>query len=144
MNTKGLTHTPAPQINVAAFSAQYDVPIGSQNLPEGTPWVDEIAREDLQKEFEGWGNDVATLLRFMPEKTIRLSVHVVDPPLESYARGRVALLGDAVRSHEIPAAVSRDSYYDVRPMPCFHISELAHRKVSRTPYSSFVSLLSRK
>ncbi|KAI0800720.1 FAD/NAD-P-binding domain-containing protein [Fomes fomentarius] len=85
-------------INVAAFSAQYDVPIGSQNLPEGTPWVDGIAREDLQKEFEGWGNDVATLLRFMPERTSRWSVHVVDPPLQSYARGRVALLGDAAHA----------------------------------------------
>ncbi|KAI0756258.1 FAD/NAD-P-binding domain-containing protein [Daedaleopsis nitida] len=85
-------------VNVAAFSARYDIPIASQNLPEGAPWVDEISREDLQKEFEGWGPDVATLLRFMPEKTIRWSVHVVHPPLESYARGRVALLGDAAHA----------------------------------------------
>ncbi|RPD65123.1 FAD/NAD-P-binding domain-containing protein [Lentinus tigrinus ALCF2SS1-6] len=85
-------------INVAAFSARYDVPIGSQDPPAGTPWVDEISREDLQKEFEGWGSDIATLLRFMPEKTIRWSVHVVYPPLESYARGRVALLGDAAHA----------------------------------------------
>ncbi|KAI0715000.1 FAD/NAD-P-binding domain-containing protein [Earliella scabrosa] len=82
-------------INVAAFSARYDVPIGSGRLPEGAPWVDQISREELQKEFEGWGPDVSALLRCMPEKTMRWQVHVVHPPLGSYARGRVALLGDA-------------------------------------------------
>ncbi|KAI0699375.1 FAD/NAD(P)-binding domain-containing protein [Cerioporus squamosus] len=85
-------------INVAAFSARYDIPIGSQNLPAGTPWVDEISREDLKKEFDGWGSDITTLLRLMPEKTMRWSVHVVHPPLESYAKGRVALLGDAAHA----------------------------------------------
>ncbi|TFK80493.1 salicylate hydroxylase [Polyporus arcularius HHB13444] len=85
-------------INVAAFSARYDIPIGSQNLPAGTPWVDEISREDLKKEYDGWGSDITTLLRLMPEKTIRWSVHVVHPPLESYAKGRVALLGDAAHA----------------------------------------------
>ena len=86
----------SPQINVAAFSARYDVPIGSGRLPEGAPWVDQTSREELQKEFEGWGPDVSALLRCMPEKTMRWQVHVVHPPLASYARGRVALLGDAV------------------------------------------------
>ncbi|KAI0737044.1 hypothetical protein C8Q80DRAFT_1215055 [Daedaleopsis nitida] len=55
-------------------------------------------REDLQKEFEGWGPDVATAPLHAGEDD-PWSVHVVHPPLESYARGRVALLGDAVRSH---------------------------------------------
>ncbi|KAI0334384.1 FAD/NAD-P-binding domain-containing protein [Cubamyces sp. BRFM 1775] len=82
-------------INVAAFAARYDVPIGSQGLATGTPWVEEVAREELQKEYDGWGPDVSTLLRCMPEKVSRWAVHVVHPPLESYAKGRVALLGDA-------------------------------------------------
>ena len=40
----------------------------------------------------------------MPEKTIRWSVHVVHPSLESYAKGRVALLGDAVRDRTMLTA----------------------------------------
>ncbi|KAI0639963.1 FAD/NAD-P-binding domain-containing protein [Trametes polyzona] len=84
-------------INVAAFAARYDVPIGSETLPDGTRWVDEVAREELQKEYDGWGPDVAALLRCMPEKVSRWSIHVVHPPLERYAVGRVALLGDALR-----------------------------------------------
>ena len=41
----------------------------------------------------------------MPEKTIRWSVHVVHPSLESYAKGRVALLGDAVRDRTMLTAL---------------------------------------
>ncbi|KAI0652410.1 FAD/NAD-P-binding domain-containing protein [Trametes meyenii] len=81
-------------INVAAFAARHDVPIGSVTLPEGK-WVEEVAREELSREYDGWGPDVAALLRCMPGKVSRWAVHVVHPPLERYANGRVALLGDA-------------------------------------------------
>ena len=82
---------------MATFSARYDIPFGSQNLPEGKPWVDQVSRDEIQKEFEGWGSDVTTLMQFMPENPMRWYMHVVHPPLDSFARGRVALLGDAVR-----------------------------------------------
>lgn len=100
------------QINVAAFTARYDVPIGSQDLAKGTPWVEEVAREELQKEYDGWGPDVFALLRCMPEKVSRWAVHVVHPPLESYAKGRVALLGDAVRVLPIPLGSSMTLVWD--------------------------------
>ncbi|TBU54908.1 hypothetical protein BD310DRAFT_951138 [Dichomitus squalens] len=74
-------------LKIAALSARYDVPIGSQNLPEGTPRVDQVSREDIQKAFDGWGVDVATLLRFTPEKTVPWSVYVVCPHLRDTARG---------------------------------------------------------
>ena len=86
----------ALQINVAASVARYDVPIGSENLTDGTPWVGEATTSDIQKDFEGWGPDVVTLLRCMPEKTGRWSIHVVHPELERYSRGHVAIVGDAV------------------------------------------------
>ncbi|KAI0361022.1 FAD/NAD-P-binding domain-containing protein [Trametes cingulata] len=82
-------------INVAAFAARYDVPIGSQLLSEGSRWVEEVPREEMQKEYDGWGPDISALLRCMPEKASRWSVHVVHPALETYAKGHVALLGDA-------------------------------------------------
>ncbi|KAI1788893.1 salicylate hydroxylase [Ganoderma leucocontextum] len=85
-------------INVAAFTARYDIPIGSQNLPDGTPWVGPVSPDDIQRDFEGWGPDIVTLLRCMPETTIRWSVYVVHPELESYSKGRVAILGDAAHA----------------------------------------------
>ncbi|KAI0828955.1 FAD/NAD-P-binding domain-containing protein [Trametes gibbosa] len=85
-------------INVAAFATRYDVPIGSQTLPEGTPWVEDVPRSELEKAYAGWGPDVAALLRCMPAHTSRWAIHVVHPPLADYARGRVALLGDAAHA----------------------------------------------
>ncbi|KAI0828977.1 FAD/NAD-P-binding domain-containing protein [Trametes gibbosa] len=82
-------------INVVAFSARYDVPIGSANLPEGTPWVQEVSKAELKEVYEGWGPDIAAILDCAPEKPSKWSIHVVHPPLDSYAKGRVALLGDA-------------------------------------------------
>ncbi|KAI0749249.1 FAD/NAD(P)-binding domain-containing protein [Daedaleopsis nitida] len=86
----------AEVINVVAFSARYDIPFGPQK--EGTPWVEKVSKDVLHEEYEGWGPDVAALLSVMPEEPSRWSIHVVDPPLESYAKGRVALLGDAAHA----------------------------------------------
>ncbi|KAM5540777.1 hypothetical protein V8D89_005421 [Ganoderma adspersum] len=85
-------------INVAASVAGYDVPIGSENLPDGIPWVGEASTHEIQKDFEGWGPDVVTLLRCMPEKTGRWSIHVVHPQLMTYSKGHVAILGDAAHA----------------------------------------------
>ncbi|KAI0800722.1 salicylate hydroxylase [Fomes fomentarius] len=80
---------------ISASSTNYDVALGSQTLPNEKSWSDEVSRDELQKEFEGLGHDITTIMRYMPEKTPRWFLHVVHPPLESYARGRIALLGDA-------------------------------------------------
>lgn len=47
-------------------------------------------------EFDEWGSDVAGLLRCIkaPQKWM---IYGVFPPLKSYVKGHVALLGDAVR-----------------------------------------------
>ncbi|KAI8981132.1 FAD/NAD-P-binding domain-containing protein [Trametes punicea] len=82
-------------INVVAFSARYDIPIGAEKLPEGAPWVEQVSRDEVKRVYQGWGPDVAILLDNMPEKPSKWSIHVVHPPLDSYAKGRVALLGDA-------------------------------------------------
>ncbi len=85
------------QINVVAFAARYDIPVGSANLPEGTPWVEEVSKDELKQVYQGWGPDIVAILECMPENPSKWSIHVVHPPLESYTAGRVAVLGDAVR-----------------------------------------------
>ena len=87
-----------PQINIVAFDAQYDIPFGAQNLPDGAPWVEVVSRDVLDQVYAGFGPDVASLIKCMPEQSSKWSIYVVDPPLETYAKGRVALLGDAVCS----------------------------------------------
>ncbi|PIL31454.1 hypothetical protein GSI_06155 [Ganoderma sinense ZZ0214-1] len=85
-------------INVVAFSARYDIPIGSEELPKGASWVEEVSREAVEKEYEGWGSDVAALIKCMPKKPSKWSIHVVHPPLDSYVKGRVVLIGDAAHA----------------------------------------------
>ncbi|KAH9897890.1 FAD/NAD-P-binding domain-containing protein [Cubamyces lactineus] len=82
-------------INVVAFSADYKTPIGTENLPDGAAWVEQVSRDEVKKVYEGMGPDVTVLLEHMPERPSKWSIHVVHPPLESYAKGRVAVLGDA-------------------------------------------------
>ncbi|RPD82203.1 FAD/NAD-P-binding domain-containing protein [Lentinus tigrinus ALCF2SS1-7] len=86
---------PRDLVMVSASSTNYNVPLGTESLPEESTWVDDVPRDELQKDFDGWGPDVSILLGLMPEKVSRWSLHVVHPPLENYTRGRVALLGDA-------------------------------------------------
>ncbi|THH10191.1 hypothetical protein EW145_g1489 [Phellinidium pouzarii] len=65
-------------INVVAFVCDRSHPWGTKPIPPGQPWVMPRTTSELLTEFAGvW------------------AVHAVDPPLETYIRGRVALLGDA-------------------------------------------------
>ena len=90
---------------MVAFAARYDIPISQGEVNEKAQWVEAVSKDVLFKEYEGWGPDVEALLQCMPEKPGKWSIHVVHPPVESFAKGRIALLGDAVsflprRSHE--------------------------------------------
>lgn len=90
------------QINVVAFAADHTIPIGSVQLPPDQPRVILVPQEEMLKEYEGWGNDVIGLLSCIP-KPSKWFIHVVHPPLESYVKGRIALVGDAVRPVQLPA-----------------------------------------
>ncbi|CCL98087.1 uncharacterized protein FIBRA_00081 [Fibroporia radiculosa] len=84
-------------INVVAFVADYSKPIGSDYLPPGEPWVKVVPQEEMIQAYDGWGSDAISLLKCIEEPS-KWSVHVLYPPLDSYVKGRVALLGDAAHA----------------------------------------------
>ncbi|KZT08532.1 FAD/NAD(P)-binding domain-containing protein [Laetiporus sulphureus 93-53] len=84
----------ATLINVVAFSADHNRPIGSTSLPSEGPWVKTVSQEEMMQEYAGWGSDVMILLKCI-EKPSKWFIHVVHPPLDSYVKGDVALVGDA-------------------------------------------------
>ena len=86
----------ASKINLVGFVTAGIVPEGG-SLPTGQKWVEQVPEEELVKHFEDWGYDVVTLLGRVRNPS-RWSIHVVYPPIDSYVRGRVALIGDAVRN----------------------------------------------
>ena len=55
-----------------------------------------MTTEQLLEAYEGFGDDALALLSCM-ENPSRWDLNVVYPGLPSYVKGRVALLGDAVR-----------------------------------------------
>lgn len=59
------------------------------------PQVVSVTTEDMLRAFEGWGSDVTGLLGCIKQPS-KWNIDVVYPPLSSYVRDRVVLLGDAV------------------------------------------------
>lgn len=84
-------------INVVAMVCDRQAPVGSVEIPCGEPWVKSVSQQDVLDEFAGWGKDVTTLLACIP-KPNKWSVHAVDPPLESFVNGNIALVGDSAHA----------------------------------------------
>lgn len=82
------------KINVVAFACDRSISWGARPLPIGHPWVAPRTNAELLAEYEGWGPDIQLLLSCIPQPSV-WSIHAVHSPLESYSRGRAALLGDA-------------------------------------------------
>ncbi|KAL5529016.1 hypothetical protein ACEPAG_4990 [Sanghuangporus baumii] len=84
-------------INVVAFSYDSSVPWDGKPLPAGTPWVTPRSTEELLATYEGWSEDLRLLLGCISSPSV-WSVHAIDPPLESFVRGKVALVGDSAHA----------------------------------------------
>ncbi|WP_433124218.1 FAD-dependent oxidoreductase [Micromonospora sp. CA-240977] len=70
---------------------------GALNAPAGGHAPDELAA--LRKHFGGWHAPIpAILAATAPGVVLRHDIHYLAEPLPSYARGRVALLGDAAHA----------------------------------------------
>lgn len=64
-------------------------------LPSGQPLVVQVLKEQMLEEYAGWGSDVTGVLSCIQNPN-KWFINVIHPPLEAYAKGKVALLGDAV------------------------------------------------
>ena len=63
---------------------------------EDERWVVPMKREEMERDFENWGQDVKSVLSLM-EKT-DLWALFDHPPAQTYCKGRVCLLGDAAHA----------------------------------------------
>ncbi|KAI0935590.1 hypothetical protein AcV5_010477 [Taiwanofungus camphoratus] len=81
-------------INIVAFVADRTVPMGSVALAPGAPWVTPVSQEEVVKAYDGWSSDVHAILKCIQQPS-KWSIHVVHPHLDSFVKGRTALIGDA-------------------------------------------------
>lgn len=87
-----------PQINIAAFVTKYDVPVGHASAahdPE-QPSVEVVSNKELMDHYEDFGSKIRAVMGCI-DKPNKWYINVVYPHLKTYVRGKVALLGDAVR-----------------------------------------------
>lgn len=59
------------------------------------PTLEVVTNEELSNQFADYGSNVRSILACI-DKPNKWYINVVYPHLESYVKGRVALLGDAV------------------------------------------------
>ncbi|KAG6900612.1 hypothetical protein C0993_007835 [Termitomyces sp. T159_Od127] len=82
------------KMNLVCFSTDSTIPIGSVNVP--LPWAKPASQDELFNEFSqaDWGEDSGTILKEMKNPS-KWYLHFLSPPLSTYTRQRVVLVGDA-------------------------------------------------
>ncbi|GJE87995.1 FAD-dependent oxidoreductase [Phanerochaete sordida] len=83
-------------INIAAFVARYDVPVGDASIardPE-QPTVEVVSNEEMMEQYSDFGSNIRAVLGCI-DKPNKWYISVVYPHLKTYVRGKVALIGDA-------------------------------------------------
>ncbi|KAI0784966.1 hypothetical protein C8Q75DRAFT_723504 [Abortiporus biennis] len=81
-------------MNIVGCSRDRSVPLGKA-IPE--PWTQRTTEQEILDEYQNWGEDVIRLLNRVQNPS-KWMMHVVHPPLQTYVRGRIALLGDAAHA----------------------------------------------
>ena len=89
LKLKGMTL----QLNVVIFCTDHSAPGGSTEIPIEN-WVKPVSKQAILDSFADCGPDVKKLLSLLGPCS-RWCIHAVDPPLTSYVKGHIALVGDS-------------------------------------------------
>lgn len=84
-------------INVVAFKTDRSQWPKRALLKESEPWTQKSSQKELLADFPGWGPDLITLLKCIPQPPSKWALHTIDPPLQSYISQNNAIIvaGDA-------------------------------------------------
>ena len=98
--------------------------------------IENVTTEEVLEDYEGWDEEVTGLLGAIKQPR-KWSINIVYPSLESYARGRVALLGDAVSESVGHVQLDGSLRYafdqlTIRHTQCCHIWEQVQNKALKT------------
>ncbi|KAK7695347.1 hypothetical protein QCA50_002539 [Cerrena zonata] len=84
-------------INVAAFITDPSNSFSKPYHPDENAWVVPATTEEIERDFSDSSNELVTLLKCIREPT-KWSICAVHPALPSFAKGRVAVIGDAAHA----------------------------------------------
>ncbi|KAJ7684581.1 FAD/NAD-P-binding domain-containing protein [Mycena polygramma] len=81
-------------VNIVAFATDNSVPVGSVDVTG--PWVEPVPQQELLDKFGDWGHDATVILNHLKTPS-KWSIHALTP-LETFVRGKIALVGDAAHA----------------------------------------------
>ncbi|TFY66084.1 hypothetical protein EVG20_g5005 [Dentipellis fragilis] len=84
-------------LSVASVVTDFSIPMGQNPLPPDQPWVLPATQDELLNHFKGWKDEPVAIFRSI-EKPTKWFLHGMYPPLNSYVKGQVALIGDAAHA----------------------------------------------
>ncbi len=87
---------------MVVFVSKSDIP---PQPPLLSPWVAATLDRELQDHFKEWSRDARIIVDHMGACS-KWFIHALNPPLGSYSRDRVVLVGDAVSVPIYPYFVS--------------------------------------
>ncbi|KAK0505779.1 salicylate hydroxylase [Armillaria luteobubalina] len=82
------------RINVVVFVSESDIP---PQPPLSSSWVAAAPSGELQNHFKEWCRDARIIVDHMKTSS-KWFIHAFNPPLGSYSRDRVVLIGDAAHA----------------------------------------------
>ncbi|KAF8530029.1 hypothetical protein BU17DRAFT_78551 [Hysterangium stoloniferum] len=84
-------------VNIVAFSTDRSKPAEEQSPRLGQPSVVAVTQEEMLEHFAAFGKHALDLLANIKKPT-KWFLHALNPPLKSYIRGKIALVGDSAHS----------------------------------------------
>ena len=60
-----------------------------------TSLIHSATQDELLEQFSGWGPDVQAMMKCL-EKPSKWYIHGIYPPMQTYVKNKIALIGDAV------------------------------------------------
>ncbi|KAI0318092.1 FAD/NAD-P-binding domain-containing protein [Amylostereum chailletii] len=81
-------------LNIVAFVTDFSKPMQPVDPNSRQSWVEEVTQTELLDQYAGWGEDPLIMLKCIVRPS-RWSVHGIYPPLNTYVKNNVVLLGDA-------------------------------------------------
>ena len=83
------------KLNVVAFVRDKEQKKFTMSPERPAPWVEVVPEQEVIDGYPGWGNDAKIILQHLKQPS-RWAIHTLYPPLETFVKGKIVLVGDAV------------------------------------------------
>jgi len=84
-------------LNVVAFVCDRSKPYGEIEQPLGLAWVTPVEKEEMMRDYDGWGPQVQDILHNIKNPS-KWTLYALQPELTTFVRQNIVLVGDAAHA----------------------------------------------